>query len=256
MKSEKRKECGARLQRGKRLVFRGNSTDARSKNGDRIPPPPRGGWRGHGWDVHDWETASGRGRDGGSTAGCRCGKHGLARATSNSCSWRMEHAEAGIDGHPQYSPRRPFHPLRIRCPGTLFLRAAPPSRRGADACARSILRIPPRHPGSTISIHQSGLSYSVAPRTFPDHKVARKRDPPGALSSGRDALPRVHSGKWLMRKRLETTLFLKPLQMPRRNKSFPMIGKKVSNGWKTFFQWLEKTGKFSNDWKKFSGVFQ
>ena len=49
-------------------------------------------------------------------------------------------------------------------------------------------------------------------------------------------------------------------------RGFPMIGKKVSNGWKncgdfsngwkTFFQWLEKTGKFSNDWKKFSGVFQ
>jgi hypothetical protein len=32
-------------------------------------------------------------------------------------------------------------------------------------------------------------------------------------------------------------------------KSFPMIGKFFSNGWK-------KSGVFSKDWKKFSGVFQ
>jgi hypothetical protein len=35
-----------------------------------------------------------------------------------------------------------------------------------------------------------------------------------------------------------------------------MVGKYFSNGWKNFFQWLEKTGNFSNDWKKVSGVFQ
>ena len=33
-------------------------------------------------------------------------------------------------------------------------------------------------------------------------------------------------------------------------KSFPMIGKKVSNGWKKVFQWLENSAVFSNDWKK------
>jgi hypothetical protein len=32
--------------------------------------------------------------------------------------------------------------------------------------------------------------------------------------------------------------------------------KKVSNGWKIFFQWLENPGVFSNDWKNFSAVFQ
>ena len=29
-----------------------------------------------------------------------------------------------------------------------------------------------------------------------------------------------------------------------------MIGKKVSNGWKKVFQWLENFADFSNDWKK------
>ena len=33
-------------------------------------------------------------------------------------------------------------------------------------------------------------------------------------------------------------------------KSFPMIGKKVSNGWKKIFQWLENFVDFYNDWKK------
>ncbi|MBR4189959.1 MAG: hypothetical protein IKQ55_08360 [Kiritimatiellae bacterium] len=39
------------------------------------------------------------------------------------------------------------------------------------------------------------------------------------------------------------------LQAPRRKAIFPMIGKKFSNGWKN-------RPVFSNDWKKFSAVFQ
>jgi hypothetical protein len=35
-----------------------------------------------------------------------------------------------------------------------------------------------------------------------------------------------------------------------------MVGKKVSNDWKIFFQWLENPAIFSNDWKNFSAVFQ
>jgi hypothetical protein len=34
-----------------------------------------------------------------------------------------------------------------------------------------------------------------------------------------------------------------------RAESFPMIGKKVSNGWK-------KCPGFSNDWKNYSAIFQ
>ena len=46
--------------------------------------------------------------------------------TKESISLRMDHAKACIHGHPQYSPRRPFLPLRTRNPQTIFLRAAPP----------------------------------------------------------------------------------------------------------------------------------
>ena len=43
----------------------------------------------------------------------------------------------------------------------------------------------------------------MASQTFSQDKVARKRDPPIALSTGRDALLRVRSGNWLVRQRLE-----------------------------------------------------
>jgi hypothetical protein len=39
-----------------------------------------------------------------------------------------------------------------------------------------------------------------------------------------------------------------PVHIPVK-KSFPMIGKFFSNGWK---KWVD----FSNDWKKISGIFQ
>ncbi|MBR4190594.1 MAG: hypothetical protein IKQ55_11610 [Kiritimatiellae bacterium] len=56
-----------------------------------------------------WKKESGLGRDGGSTAGGRRGKRDSAPAMNESSPLGMDHAEAGIDGHPQYSPRRPFH---------------------------------------------------------------------------------------------------------------------------------------------------
>jgi hypothetical protein len=37
----------------------------------------------------------------------------------------------------------------------------------------------------------------------------------------------------------------------RRAESFPMVGKKFSNGWKKSFQWLENLAVFSNGWKIF-----
>ncbi len=58
-------------------------------------------------------------------------------ATNKSSLLRIDQVEAWIDGNPQYSPRRPFLPLRTRDPQAIFLRAAPPSRRGANACACS-----------------------------------------------------------------------------------------------------------------------
>lgn len=83
------------------------STNARNKESDRTRPPSVRGGRGHGWDVHAWEKTSGRGRDGGSTAECRRGERNSTRAISESSPLRMDHAEACISGHPQYSSRRP-----------------------------------------------------------------------------------------------------------------------------------------------------
>ncbi len=72
---------------------------------------------------------------GGSTAGSRRGTWIAMPARSGSSPLRMAPVEAGIDGHPQYSPRRPFHSLRNRNPRTVFLRAAPPSRRAVMGLA-------------------------------------------------------------------------------------------------------------------------
>ena len=52
------------------------------------------------------------------------------------------------------------------------LRAAPPPRRGAIACARSILRIPPRNPGTIIPVRQHCSRNSVA-HILPSRQVGR-----------------------------------------------------------------------------------
>ena len=68
--------------------------------------------------------------------------------TNKSRPLRIDHAEACLDGHPQYSPRRPSLPLRMRTLATVFHWAAPPSRRGANARAPSILQhISPQYHG-------------------------------------------------------------------------------------------------------------
>ena len=82
----------------------------------------------------------------------------------------MDPVEADRDGHPQYSPRRPFHSLRIRHPGTLIHRAAPPLSEGGE-CLRA-LRAPnaaltsfprrPRPPNSPKN-RKNGLRASPAP---------------------------------------------------------------------------------------------
>ena len=61
----------------------------------------------------------------------------LHTATKESITPRMEHAKACIDGHPQYSPRRPFLPLRTRNPQAIFLRAVPPLSEGGE-CSRTL----------------------------------------------------------------------------------------------------------------------
>ena len=111
--------------------------NARSKGGDRTRPPPRGGWRGHGWDVRVWQKTSGRGRDGGSTALGRRGKHDSTPATTESSPLRMDHAEACFDGHPQYSPRRPFLLPERNTPNAFLQPGGPPLSEGGQ-CLRSL----------------------------------------------------------------------------------------------------------------------
>ena len=120
-------------------------TDARLKKSARELPPPRGGGCGHEWDVHAWQKTSGRGRDGGSTAGCRRNKRYLSPTTSESNLLRTGHVQASIDGTPQYSPHRPFHSLPRHNPRTFsFRRAAPPSRRGGCLRTSHSAHIAPR----------------------------------------------------------------------------------------------------------------
>ncbi len=130
-----------------------NSTNSRIKKGDRTRPPPRGGRRGHEWTADAWQKTSGRGRDGGSTAFGRRGKCDSAPAMNETIPLRMDHAEACIDGPPQYSPLRPSLPLRTRNPQAIFLRTAPPSRRGANACALSILQVSLHNLPAILPVH-------------------------------------------------------------------------------------------------------
>ena len=107
------------------------------KEDDRTRPPPRGGWRGHGWDVHAWQKTSSRGRDGGSTAGSRRTKGDSTLATNVASLLRMHHAAACIDGRPQYSSRRPFHLLRSLNPGVFLPPGGTPLSEGGG-CLRTL----------------------------------------------------------------------------------------------------------------------
>ncbi len=127
------------------LVLRGlswnrlpNSANARIKEGARIRPPPRGGWRGHEWDVHAWKKGNGRGRDGGSTALGRRGKYDSVPAMNESRIMRLGQVDACIDGLPQYSPAARSIRSEAAIQRTVFRRAVPPSRKGANACAYPI----------------------------------------------------------------------------------------------------------------------
>ena len=66
----------------------------------------------------------------------------------------------------------------------------------------------------------------MASRTLPDRTVARKRDPPAALSAGRDALPRVRAGKratqWAA-----ATLFLNPFGSVWGGSKTVLVGRRV-----------------------------
>jgi hypothetical protein len=163
-----------------------NPTNARSKKGDRTRPPPRGGWRGHERDDHEWKKTSGRGRDGGSTARGRRGKRDFPPATNKSSLLRMNHAEASGCVHPQYSPCRPFPSLRSRHSGTLSLGAAPPSRRGAIACALSFLRYTSLH---THGYHHPSARLKAAPPEVARCLFGRSCAPSGGAASCRAACP-------------------------------------------------------------------
>ena len=57
--------------------------------------------------------------------------------------------------------------------------------------AKGLAALPPKtRERTSFTLYQSGSRFSVASRKFPSHMVARKRDPPIALSTGRVALPR------------------------------------------------------------------
>ncbi len=76
------------------FVFCGTTAGIPRMQGTRrvTAPPPRGGWRGHGWDVHGWQKTSGWGRDGRSTAGCRRGQATTPCRTQTNqalCRWAM-----------------------------------------------------------------------------------------------------------------------------------------------------------------------
>ena len=122
-------------QRLEATLFWEPSADAKTKGGTRIRPPPRRGWRGHGWDVHAWKKANGRGRDGGSTALGRRENHDFPLPTKETIPLRMDHAKAYIDGLPQYSHRRPFHLPRWLNP-IANPSAAPPLSEGGE-CLRA-----------------------------------------------------------------------------------------------------------------------
>jgi hypothetical protein len=103
-------------------------------------PPPRGGGAAmNGRRMHGKRQAK-RAAAGGVLREAVATKHNSIPTTNKTRSLWTGHAEACLDGHPQYSPRRPSLPLRMCTLATVFHRAAPPSRRGANACAPPILQ--------------------------------------------------------------------------------------------------------------------
>ena len=151
---------------------------ARRATGTR--PPPRGGWRGHEWKADAWQKTSGRGRDGGSTALGRRGKHDLPPPTKETIPLRMAPTEACIDGHPQYSPAALSFRSAIAVHKPSSFGRHPPLGGG-----RMLAHSPFSKYRATIS-RQSSPSTIIpeepASRTFPQHMVVRKRDhAPAAL---------------------------------------------------------------------------
>jgi hypothetical protein len=102
----------------------------------------------------------------------------VAAITTSHCNKRINPSADGackacINGHPQYSPRRPFHPLHTRNPQAIFLRATPPSRRGGMLAH------------SPFSKYLSTLSRPSSPSTIIPEKTSmrsagtrRRRDSP------------------------------------------------------------------------------
>jgi hypothetical protein len=100
-------------------------------------------------------------------------------------------------GNPRYSPRRPFHSPGKHPPRTFRPLGGIPLRRWACACARSgILAFPSqRSSRPALPLARFKVFCSFSDVSLPQVKDARKRAPPGALATGRDALPRVREKK-------------------------------------------------------------
>ena len=109
-------------------AFEGKCLDARAST----CPPPRGGWRFSA---------------GGSTAFRRCPALPHLPSAKGFPSPPFPPTAPSRHGRAQYSPSRAIHPPTKNIPSTIQPCAAPPSRRGADACA----------PSNRFSIHSTIL---------------------------------------------------------------------------------------------------
>lgn len=135
------------------------STNARNKESDRTRPLSVRGV------ARPWMGCSCLGKDKwqGPRRGEYCGMP--SRQTQlHSGNKRIKPFADGPCGSLHQRPPRSTSPAALR--------AAPPPRRGAIACARSILRIPPRNPGTIIPVRQHCSRNSVA-HILPSRQVGR-----------------------------------------------------------------------------------
>ena len=171
-----------------------NPTNARHKKGDRTLPSPRGGAAAmNGRRMHGKRQAAGA-----ATGGVL--RSAAAQITTphrqhKNQSLQIDPTTACIDGHPQYSPPRPFLPLRTCNPQAISLRAAPPSRRGGrmlahSQCSKYLSTISRQSSPSTIIPEEPEtwtLSPSSTPRPTPESPLPSHPFPRNGPPAGRHA---------------------------------------------------------------------
>ncbi len=144
------------------IVFRGTASGSpRMQETRRVtghaPPPEGGGAAMDGMFMHGKRQVAGAATGGVLRNAVAASATPLRKQANQApCEWTM---------------RKPASPATRSTPPAA-LRAAPPSRRGAIACARSILRIPPRNSASIIPVRQHCSRNSVA-QILPSRQVGR-----------------------------------------------------------------------------------